>query len=230
MKIYGLNKTTLLDYPGQVACTLFTGGCNFRCLFCHNSSLVTSPESQILIDESSIFSFLKSRKKILKGVCITGGEPTLNSDLKTFISKIKDLGFLVKLDTNGYKPKVISDLFENNLIDMVAMDIKSSPDQYASICGLKTIDMSIINESINILKSNEIPYEFRTTIVKDLFSDEIIIEIGQWLKGDSNYYLQSFVSSENVMKKGHLEPDADIMSHYKDLLLPYLPNTKLRGI
>lgn len=230
MNIYGLNKTTLLDFPGHVACTIFTGSCNFRCLFCHNSPLVSNPSSLPISDEESVFSFLQSRKNILSGVCITGGEPTLNQDLKDFIIKIKNMGFLVKLDTNGYRPEVLLDLLNSHLLDMVAMDIKSSPKEYPSICGINNLDLSKINSSINILKSNEIPYEFRTTIVKDLFSDEIIIEIGKWLKGQSNYYLQSFVSNNNVMTKGLQEPEIELMNHYRNLLLPYLPNTNLRGV
>ena len=151
MKIHGLNKTTLLDYPEHVAATVFTGGCNFRCPFCHNGGLVLEPHKQPLILEEDVLSFLKKRKGVLSGVCITGGEPTLQKDLAEFIRKIKELGYLVKLDTNGYRPEMLEELFTEGLLDYVAMDIKTSLENYAVVSGVKNIDTDVIKESADIL-------------------------------------------------------------------------------
>lgn len=200
MLIAGLNKTTLLDYPGCVAATVFTGGCNFRCPFCHNGSLVLAPLSQGFYSEKEIFAFLEKRKNVLKGVCVTGGEPTLQEDLPEFLLRVKEMGYRVKLDTNGYKPDVLEELLGKKLLDYVAMDIKNCPEKYAVTSGLGTgEDWKQIHDSIKILKESSIPYEFRTTVVKELHLKEDLVKIGEWIKGCSLYYLQQYQDNENIL-------------------------------
>ncbi|HOO28091.1 MAG TPA: anaerobic ribonucleoside-triphosphate reductase activating protein [Lachnospiraceae bacterium] len=230
MQIHGLQKTTLLDYPGLVAATIFSGGCNLRCPFCHNMNLVKHPESEPLLSEEEIFSFLNSRKNLLDGICITGGEPTLQKDLIPFIYKIKELGYRVKLDTNGTFPNVLKTLIQNQLIDYVAMDIKSSPDTYAAVCGLKTIDLHPIQESISLLINGTLPYEFRTTVIAQYHNEAIFHEIGNMIRGAENYYLQSFQDSEYVEDHTLCACSKKDLLHYKDLLTQYVRHVELRGV
>ena len=199
MEIHGFNKTTLLDYPEHIAATVFTGGCNFRCPFCHNGELVLDPGCQPAVPEEEVLSYLKKRRGILQGVCVTGGEPTLQKDLKAFLQRIRELGYAVKLDTNGYMPAVLWDLIQDRLIDYVAMDLKASRENYARAAGLKTIDISRIEESIGILKSSGIPYEFRTTVVKGIHTVKEFEEIGKWIEGCPAYYLQNYQENENCL-------------------------------
>lgn len=199
MQIHGFNKTTLLDYPEHIAATVFTGGCNFRCPFCHNGELVLDPGCQPLIPEEEVLAYLKKRRGILQGVCVTGGEPTLQQDLEEFLQKIKELGYPVKLDTNGYMPGVLWKLMQEHLIDYVAMDIKASRANYVHAAGLKNMDISRIEESIGILKSSGIPYEFRTTVVKGIHTVEEFENIGKWIAGCPAYYLQSYEENENCL-------------------------------
>lgn len=202
MLILGLNKTTLLDYPGRVAATVFTGGCNFRCPFCHNGHAVLKPSLQEVYSEEEVFSFLKKRKGLLKGVCITGGEPALQADLSDFIVKIKELGYAVKLDTNGYLPKALKRLLESKLLDCVAMDIKNCKEKYAETAGFLQEDefhLERIEESIEILKNASIDYEFRTTVVKEYHTKEDIVKIGEWIAGCPHYFLQQYKENENVI-------------------------------
>lgn len=199
MQIRGYNKTTLLDYPEHVAATVFTGGCNFRCPFCHNADLILNPNMQAGIGEEEVLAHLRKRKGLLEGVCITGGEPTLQPDLPEFIKKIKELGYLVKLDTNGYCPEVLERLLEEGLLDYVAMDIKAAKENYARAAGLPQLDLWKIEKSIELLKCGEIPYEFRTTVVKGIHTIEEFEVIGQWLHGSRAYYLQAYRESENVL-------------------------------
>ena len=199
MQIHGFNKTTLLDYPEHIAATVFTGGCNFRCPFCHNGELVLDPAGQPAISEEEVLSYLKKRQGILQGVCVTGGEPTLQKDLKEFLQKIKELGYPIKLDTNGYMPGVLWDLLQEHLIDYVAMDIKASRENYARAAGLKNMDLSRIEESIGILKSSGIPYEFRTTVVKGIHTVGEFEEIGRWIEGCPAYYLQNYQENDNCL-------------------------------
>ena len=199
MKILGLNKTTLLDYPEHVAATVFTGGCNFRCPFCHNADLVINSMMPEAFTEEEIISFLKKRQGILEGVCVTGGEPTLQPDLKQFILKVKDLGYLVKLDTNGYRPDVLKELLQDGLLDYVAMDVKAHRAGYAKATGLKELITERVEESIEILKNCNIMYEFRTTVVKGIHRTEDFEEIGKWIAGSRVYYLQAFRGNENVL-------------------------------
>lgn len=198
MLIAGLNKTTLLDYPGRVAATIFTGGCNFRCPFCHNAGLVLTPSSEENYSKEDVFSFLKKRKNILQGVCITGGEPTLQADLPDFIKELKKLGYAVKLDTNGYHPRMLKELLDAGLLDYVAMDIKNAPAKYGLTTGTE-LDFQKIEESVELLKTSGLDYEFRTTVVRELHDREDLQHIGQWIRGCPKYFLQQFTESEAVI-------------------------------
>lgn len=198
MKIHGLSKLTLLDYPEHTACTLFCGGCNFRCPFCQNSTLARAPEREPVIPRDEIMAFLKKRSGILQGVCITGGEPTLHEDLPEWIRQIRHLGYLVKLDTNGYRPDMLEKLLADCPPDYVAMDIKSSRAGYGLAAGLPGMDTKPVEESVRLLRAARIPVEFRTTLVKGIHTEEDIRSIGRWLAGTDRYFLQHFEDSENV--------------------------------
>lgn len=235
MVILGLHKTTLLDYPEHVAATLFTGGCNFRCPYCHNKDIVQMAESLVPLSESEFFSFLKKRHGILTGVCITGGEPTLHADLPDLIQRIKTLGYLVKLDTNGTNPKMLESLISANLIDYCAMDIKNAPEKYSVTVGAASnnsfLDLSAINQSIQLLLWQQtIAYEFRTTIVQELHSEADLRAICQWIAGAQAYFLQSYQDSEGVLQKGFHAHSAEILQSYVTLCRQYIPNTTLRGV
>lgn len=229
MKICGWNKTTLLDYPGHVAATLFTGGCNFRCPFCHNAELVLCPGEQE-VREEEIFSFLRRRKGITEGICITGGEPTLQPGLKEFIGRVKELGYLVKLDTNGYRPQTLWELLEEELLDYVAMDVKASRGSYAIAAGLAGLDMAAIEMSIGIIRSSGIPYEFRTTVVKGIHTEEDIEDIGRWLSGCRDYYLQAYRDDGNVLQPGFGTFSSEEMYGFAEIARKYIDNVSLRGI
>lgn len=220
MKIHGLNKTTLLDYPEHVACTVFCGHCNFRCPFCQNADLVLNPSSQPCIAEEEFWSFLGKRKGMLEGVCITGGEPTLHADLIDFIARIKAQGLLVKLDTNGYRPEIIQTLMKENLIDYIAMDLKSSKEGYALSVGLPNFDIKAIETSVALLMSGNIPYEFRTTVVKELHSMSDFKSIAEWMKGCRAYYLQSYTESGSILQYA-LPAEARVLN--AERLTPYTP-------
>lgn len=199
MKIYGFQKTTLLDYPEHIAATVFTGGCNFRCPFCQNGSLALEPESQPLIPVETVLAHLRKRRGILEGVCITGGEPTLEGDLREFLLRCRELGYLVKLDTNGYRPRVLGRFLREGILDYVAMDIKASPANYGRATGCPNCDMERIGESIRMLRAGGIPYEFRTTVVKGIHTVEEFEEIGRWLAGSQAYYLQAYRDSGDIL-------------------------------
>lgn len=230
MQIHGLQKTTLLDYPGKVAATIFFGGCNYRCPFCHNMNLVKHPEAEPSLSEQEILAFLKSRKRILDGVCITGGEPTLQKDLIPFIYKIKELGYHVKLDTNGTHPKVLKLLMQNRLIDYIAMDIKTSPDKYAVVCGIKNLSFEPIQNSITFLINGSLPYEFRTTVVFEYHNEAVFHEIGKIIQGADYYYLQSFQDSEFVEDHTLHACEKEELLHFRELLSAYVKHVELRGI
>ena len=230
MKIQGLQKLTLLDYPGKMACTVFTAGCNLRCPFCHNASLVLRPQENQDIEEEEIFSYLKKRKGILDGVCVTGGEPLLWPDLEAFLFRIKEMGFLVKLDTNGTMPEGLKRLLEKGLLDYIAMDIKNSPQHYGRAAGIEHFDLSGVEESVALLKKGKIPYEFRTTVVKGIHETADFPAIGQWLIGAEKYFLQSFVDSGDVIGQGFESFSKEELEGFRLLVLPYVPETKLRGV
>lgn len=228
MVIHGIQKLTLVDFPHYTSCILFSGGCNFRCPFCQNSSLVLDPMSQGVIDEDEIFSFLKKRKRMLEGVVITGGEPTLNSDLLLFMEKIKELGYKVKLDTNGYKPDVLESVINKHIVDYVAMDIKTSLDEYPRLSGIKNINTELIRESISILLKEEVDYEFRTTVVKELHNEKNFEKIGKIVEGAKNYFLQTFIDSGNTIEKGLSSPSLEVLESYKEILNSYIENVSIR--
>lgn len=229
MKICGLNKTTLLDYPGKVAATVFVGGCNFRCPFCHNGDLVLSSGEMPEISEDEVFSFLKKRKNVLEGVCITGGEPTLYKELPEFIWKIKELGYMVKLDTNGSNPDMMQELISKKMVDYIAMDIKAPIPGYAKVCGTN-VDVEKIKKSVELLKTGKVPYEFRTTIVKELHSKEDILEIGKWLHGAENYYLQSYQETDKNICQGFSAMEKEDLFELEKALQKYVKNVKVRGV
>lgn len=227
MIIHGIQKLTLVDYPGKCACILFSGACNFRCPFCQNGSLVLHPENEPVISNDEIFSFLKKRRNMLEGVVVTGGEPTINSDLITFLGLIKELGYSVKLDTNGYLPSVLEKAVESGNVDYVAMDIKTSLDEYDILTGVGT-DTSRIRESIDFLLEGNVDYEFRTTVVKELHKRENFVKIGETIRGAKRYFLQSFVQSEDTIEKGFTSPSPEDLTQYVELLNSYIENVSVR--
>ena len=227
----GLQKLTLLDYPGKVACTLFTRGCNFRCPFCHNASLVTRAEEQRMYENEEILSFLKKRLGVLDGVAITGGEPTLMSGLYDFIKEVKVMGYSVKLDSNGTRPDVLRRLIDDGLVDYVAMDIKNSREKYAFTCGLpESYDLSKIEESIALLMEGRVDFEFRTTVAKPFHEAEDFVKIGEWLKGDEKFFLQQFKDSGDIIGQEISSFNEKEMGEFLNLLLPFVPNAQLRGV
>ncbi len=234
MTSYGLNKTTLLDYPGHLAATIFTGGCNFCCPFCHNKDLVLSPASALTISKDELLSFLDKRKQILDGICITGGEPTLYSDLPELIKRIKEMGYQIKLDTNGTNPSMLRSLYEQQLLDYVAMDIKNSLDSYSKTAGISTQTFaslkSALLESVSLIQTSGIDYEFRTTVVSELHTAEDFKKIGQWIYGAKAYYLQSYEDSPQVIQPGFHPHSKDTLQSFVSLLKPYIENVELRGI
>ncbi|MDR2043149.1 MAG: anaerobic ribonucleoside-triphosphate reductase activating protein [Clostridium sp.] len=229
MKIVGLNKTTLLDYPEHVAAVLFTGGCNFRCPFCHNAPLVLYPERQAPVPEEAVFDLLRKRRGILEGVCVTGGEPTLQEDLGSFLEKIKELGYLVKLDTNGYQPEVLRGLMERRLLDYVAMDVKSSLRHYERAAGVRSLEKPRLEESAEILRGCGLPYEFRTTAVKGIHSAADFEEIGAWLRGSRAYFLQTYRENENVIGEGGAAFPREELENFAAIMRRHIQNVRIRG-
>ena len=232
MLISGLQKMTLLDYPGLVACTVFTGGCNFRCPFCHNASLVL-PEALQASDGGveTVLSFLKKRQGLLDGVAVTGGEPLLHADMADFLREVKALGFRVKLDTNGTFPDRLISLVDQGLVDRVAMDIKNDPALYAKTVGLETMDMASVTKSKDFLLSGAVEYEFRTTVVKGLHTRESLQEAARWIEGAKEYYLQQFKDSGDVIAiEGLSAFSAEEMHALADAVRPYLPSVQVRGV
>jgi len=200
MRIAGLQKLTLIDYPKKIACTIFTLGCNFRCGFCHNPELVLPDNTIKEISEEEIFDFLKKRKKYLDGICITGGEPTIHKDLPDFIKKVKEIGLLVKLDTNGTNPDMIKKLINEKLVDYISMDIKTGFSKYPKLTNVN-IDINKIEQTIQIIKEGNIDYEFRTTVIPGFYDKEDMEEIKHKLKGAKKYYLQEFLPEKTIEKE-----------------------------
>jgi len=223
----GFQKLTLLDFPEKVACIVFTKGCNFYCPFCHNSSLVHSSASDISEDE--VLEYLAKRQGILEGVCISGGEPLLHDELEAFIKKVKDLGYAVKLDTNGSFPEKLKSLVKKGLIDYVAMDIKNSFDKYPLTSGVKNIDISKIEESIDFLMSSSIDYEFRTTVVRELHTTQDIVSICKRISGAKKYFLQNFVDSGNILENGLNPMPDDILDKMLLEGMKFTQNIFIRG-
>ena len=230
MLIKGLQKLTLLDFPEKMACTLFSFGCNFRCPFCHNASLVLADRADdAVITEEEFFSFLQKRRGMLEGVCISGGEPTLQPDLPDFIRKVKELGYAVKLDTNGYRPAVLRALIDEGLLDYVAMDVKNSLSRYPETVGIARFDTAPIEESINLLMEGRVPFEFRTTLVKGLHTPESIAEMGKRLAGDERFFLQTFEDSGDLISDGLSGFDREETEALLAVLCNYVPNAQIRG-
>lgn len=227
----GLQKLTLLDFPGYVACTLFTKGCNMRCPFCHNASLVVRADEQKPYTHEEIMYFLKKRQGILDGVAITGGEPTLMPYLPDFMAEVRELGYKVKLDTNGTRPDVLADIIERGLVDYVAMDIKNSREKYGQTVGFdSSYNLGPIDESIALLKEGKVDFEFRTTVSKTFHTEEDIRRIGEWLAGKEKYFLQQFKDSGDIIGE-EIEPyDEAEMKVLLDIILPFVPNAQLRGV
>ena len=230
MTVKGLAKLTLLDFPGRVACTIFTGGCNLRCPFCHNASLAVRASEVDTIPEDEIFSFLQKRRGVLTGVCITGGEPLLNYDVDSFIEKIRSLGYAVKLDTNGCYPEKLRALIDRGLLDYVAVDIKNSRESYAKTVGIENLDVTPIEKTVELLKEGRVPYELRTTVVKELHSDDDFRSIGEWIAGADGYFLQCFNDSGDLIGEGLTAPTKADLCRYQDIVKQYVSNTHIRGI
>ncbi len=229
MIFHGFQKMTMLDFPGYVAATLFTAGCNFRCQFCHNALLVTKIDNDITFSEEEILKYLNKRKGIVDGICITGGEPLMHSDLAEFIAKVKELGFLVKLDTNGTFPGKLKNLIDKKLVDYVAMDIKNSPEKYSLTAGAD-IDMDSIYNSIGILLENKVPFEFRTTVVKELHSDDDFEKIGKLIEGAPKYFLQQYVDSENNIFQGYTPCNREETETFQSIVRKYVKSAEIRGV
>ncbi len=230
MRIAGLQKLTLLDFPGKVACTVFTAGCNFRCPFCQNASLVLPERFGVPVGEEELLSFLRRRRGILDGVAITGGEPMLHADLPELLAKIRELGFLVKLDTNGSYPDRLGHVIDEGLVDYVAMDIKNAPSLYAATAGLHALDISAVDRSRSLLLEGRVPYEFRTTVVRGLHTRESLLEAAEWIAGASAWFLQQYRSSGEILSASGLDAFSDAeMRAFADEASAIVP-TQVRGI
>lgn len=230
MNISGLQKLTLLDFPGKLACTIFTAGCNFRCPFCHNASLVL-PEQARHMETDEVISFLKKREGILEGVCITGGEPCLQSDLEDFILNVRSMGFLVKLDTNGSFPEKLSSLIEKGLLDYVAMDIKTSKEKYLKVCGISNDNfLRNVMKSVEILKSSKVEHEFRTTTARELQTREDFEKIGEWLKGEKHFFIQQYETSGELVGEEMTPYEKDELLTFADIMRHFVTDVEVRGV
>lgn len=228
MIISGFQKLTLLDYPNKLASIVFTQGCNFKCAYCQNSDLL-SIKTEGLIDEKEIFDYLEKRKKVLDGVVITGGEPTIQPNLTLFIQRVKDLGLKVKLDTNGSNPEIIKKLLKEDLVDYIAMDIKTDFDKYGDIIKINW-NMDNIKKSIKLIKESTIEHEFRTTINKNDHTIEDLRRICEYLGPDENYYIQNFEQSDYVLDKSLKSFSKDELIRIEKKLKKGFPNVKVRGL
>ena len=234
MQISGLQKMTLLDFPGKVACTVFLNGCNFRCPYCHNAELLDG-RIEPLMSREEFLAFLKKRIGLLDGVCVSGGEPTLSAGLKELMREIKAMGFSTKLDTNGSRPAVLKELVDDGLVDYVAMDIKNAPDRYGVTCGLPGMDLAPIEESIRFLLAGNVDFEFRTTVVRELHTPQDIVNMGRWLtefsggKPVPKLFVQPFADRDTVVFSGLHAPDNRQMEAFTELLKPFVLEINVRG-
>ena len=234
MQISGLQKMTLLDFPGKVACTLFLNGCNFRCPYCHNAELLDG-HIEPLMSREEFLSFLRRRVGLLDGVCVSGGEPTLSAGLKDLLREIKAMGYAVKLDTNGSRPAVLRELVAEGLVDCVAMDIKNAPDKYTATCGLPKMDLAPIEESIRFLLAGNVDFEFRTTVVQELHTPQDMVKMGRWLtelsggKPIPKLFLQPFTDRDTVAFSGLHAPDNRQMAEFTELLKDFVLEINVRG-
>ena len=235
MRIAGLQKMTLLDFPGKVACTLFLQGCNYRCPFCHNSELLGGCGEEVM-SEAEFFAFLEKRKGLLDGVAVSGGEPTLYKGLETMLAKIKEMGYTVKLDTNGSRPAVLKALAEEKLIDYVAMDIKNGPKAYGSTAGVPNMDLSGVEESIRYLLEDHVDYEFRTTVADELHDAQDMEEMGAWLcslipgRKPRRHYIQPYADRDSVLTQGLHTPEKEKLLDMAGKLAPYADLVEIRGM
>ncbi len=230
MFINGFQKLTILDYPGKVACIVFTPGCNFRCPFCHNASLVTHIDKDTYLDVKEVMSYLRKRQGLLDGVVITGGEPLLQEGIEDFIAEIKSLGYSVKLDTNGSFPEKLISIVEKGLVDYVAMDIKNSKEKYGMTVGLENFDIAPIEKSVDFLLQNKVDYEFRTTIVDGFHTLDDIQDIVVWIKGTHKYFLQNFVDSGDLLSDGLESVSAHLLKEMKEKASEFISSVEIRGV
>ena len=229
MVIHGLQKLTLLDFPGKVACTVFLGGCDFRCPFCHNGELLDAGAPAVM-DEAELLTFLQKRARLLEGVCFTGGEPTLRPELSALIRRVKALGLAVKLDTNGNHPAVLRALLDDGLVDYVAMDVKNAPARYGETTGRPGIDLVPIRESIALLLEGRCAYEFRTTVVRELHDPDDFAALGELIAGAERCYLQCFTDRDTVLRPGLHAPSREMLDRCMSALRPYVKSVELRGV
>ena len=230
MNIQGLQKLTLLDFPGHTACTLFTGGCNLRCPFCHNVPLVLDPNGDTPFSEAEIFAFLEKRRGTLDGVAVTGGEPLLQKDLPDFLRKVKAAGFLTKVDTNGFFPQTLRLLLEEHLVDYVAMDVKNAPAKYAATCGVEGLDIAPAEESIRLLLGSGIDFEFRTTVISEFHTVADIEAIARLISGAPHYYLQAFKDSGILLEGSCTAPTEETLRAMRAAAAPYVKDVGIRGV
>ena len=229
MVLHGLQKMTLLDFPGRVACTVFLGGCDFRCPFCHNFELADGTAKPVM-DDAALFTFLEKRRGLLDGVAVTGGEPCLHPELPELLRHIRDMGYAVKLDTNGAHPHRLEAILREGLADYVAMDIKNSPEKYARTAGLEKLDLTPVRRSVDLLMASPVDYEFRTTVVDELHEANDFEAIGAWIAGAKRYFLQAFTDRESVPFADLHAPSTEKLRAYADVARRFVPDTRLRGV
>jgi pyruvate formate lyase activating enzyme len=230
MLFCGLQKLAMVDYPGKLAATVFTGGCNLQCPFCHNALLVTRLNETPSLTEAEILDFLSTRQKLLDGVVLTGGEPLLHPDAAGFLRKVRAMGFFVKLDTNGCFPNRLAPLLAEGLVDYVAMDIKNCLEKYPETCGVSEMELAPVLESIRLLRSSGVEFEFRTTAVRELHTADDFLAIGRWLEGAPQYFIQNFVDSGNLIETGYHGFTPQELQGFADLVRPYFGTVALRGV
>ena len=230
MHIHGLQKLAMVDYPGKLAATVFTGGCDLRCPFCHNALLVTRLAETPEIPEEEVLDFLASRKGLLDGVVLTGGEPLLQPDTADFLRKVRELGFAVKLDTNGCHPAALADILDQGLADYVAMDVKNSPRRYGETVGVPDFDLAPVEESVRLLQRSAVDHEFRTTLVRELHSEADLDAIAAWLEGAPKYFLQNFVDSGNLIGQGYHGFSLEELRAFAERMRPHFGAVELRGV
>ncbi len=225
MLICGFEKFSMVDFGDKISCTVFTGGCNLRCPFCHNGALVLGNVAAQQIDEQEVFDYLEKRKGLVDAVCVTGGEATLQPDLADFLKRVRDMGYITKVDSNGLRPTALEALLDDGLVDYMAMDIKNSPRKYAYTCGLSKVDMAAVNESIRIIMTKAKDYEFRTTLIKDFHTAQDISEIADWINGAKRFFFQKYVDSEGCISHGYTpieKPEAEELAKLFDGKVDYV--------
>lgn len=230
MRICGLQKLSMVDFPGKLAATVFTGGCDLRCPFCHNAPLVTRAAEQPELSRQEVLDFLRSRRGLLDGVVLSGGEPLLHPGAADFLREVRDLGFSVKLDTNGCHPAALAEILERRLVDYVAMDIKNSPEKYPQTVGVPTFNLDPVRESVRLLRGGTVDYEFRTTVVQGLHTPADMESIGRWLEGAPRYYLQRFVDSGDLVGSGCRSPEPEELRALAEAAAPWFQEVQLRGV